>query len=52
MSMDRIRIRILAYFGRIETGLSFSAGPDQNRIVMSRVCQLKYAMSYSMFEHH
>jgi len=29
---------------RIGTGLGFSAGPDQSRIVMSRDCYLKYAM--------
>jgi len=31
---------------RIEAGLGFSAGPDRSRIALSRVCQLKYAMSY------
>jgi len=31
---------------RIGAGLGFSAGSDRNRIAMSRVCQLKYAMSY------
>jgi len=31
---------------RIGAGLGFSGEPDWNRIVMSRVCQLKYAMSY------
>jgi len=44
--MDRSRIRILTFFGRIGAGLGFSAEPDRSQIVMSRVCQLKYAMSY------
>jgi len=44
MSMDRIQI--LTFFGRIGTGLGFSVGSNRSRIVMSRVCQLKYAMSY------
>jgi len=42
MIMDQSRI--LTFFGRIGSGLGFSAGPDRSRIVMSRVCQLKYAM--------
>jgi len=43
---DPDRSRILTFFGRIGAGLGFIAGPDRSRIVMSRVCQLKYAMSY------
>jgi len=31
---------------RIGAGLGFSARPARSRIVMSKVCQLKYAMSY------
>jgi len=31
---------------RIGTGLGFISGPDRSRIVMSRNCQLKYAVSY------
>jgi len=30
---------------RFGAGLGFSAGPDRSRIVKSKVCQLKYAMS-------
>jgi len=44
MSMNRSRI--LTFFGRIGARLSFIAGPDRIRIVMSRVCQLKYTMTY------
>jgi len=33
-------------FGHIGAGLGFSVGPDQSRIVMSRNCQLKYAVLY------
>jgi len=40
------RSRILTFFGRIEAELGFSARQDRSRIVMSRVCQLKYAMTY------
>jgi len=42
---DSERDRILTFFGPIRAGLGFSAGPDRNRIVISRVCQLKYVMS-------
>jgi len=31
---------------RIAAGLGFSVASDRSRIVMFRVCQLKYAMSY------
>jgi len=51
MSIDRIRSRIGAAFWRflagsdwIGAGLGFNAGSDRSRIVMSRDCQLKYAM--------
>jgi len=40
------RSRILTFFGRIGAGLGFSAESDRIRIVISRACQLKYAMSY------
>jgi len=49
MSMDRSRIEAgfdLFWPDRVGACLGFSAGPDQSRIVRSRVCQLKYAMSY------
>jgi len=38
------RSRILTFFYQIGARLGFSAGPDRSRIVMSRDCQLKYAM--------
>jgi len=44
--MSMVRSRILTFFGRIGPGLGFNSGSDRNRIVMSRVCQLKYDMSY------
>jgi len=42
------RSRILTFFGRsnrIGFGLGINVGPDRNRIVMSRNCQLKYVVS-------
>jgi len=35
---------VLTFFGRIGAGLGFSVGPDRRRIVMTRDCQLKYAI--------
>jgi len=38
------RNRILTNFSQIEAELGFSVVPDRTRIVMSKDCQLKYAM--------
>jgi len=51
MSMGWIRGRAGSDFDLfwpdwIGARLGFSAGPDRSQVVMSRVCQLKYAMPY------
>jgi len=40
------RSRILTFFGWIGSEPNWALVPDRSRIVLSMVCQLKYAMSY------